>query len=156
VKRALAALALVAALGGCTTAGIRRAPAVTARQVSADTVLLKVRFRRGSGREAVRDQVLQQAARETIARGYDWFTIRNFALHVSEAEQRYVPDGVHAYRIGMRVRGYRRFSRAPRYRSEWREREYTVQMFKGPKPTSASGFVASEILSYLAPPPQRP
>lgn len=147
------ALMAAALLGGCTMTP-HAVSGFKVQAVASDTFILTARVYPRQSRDEVRREVLVRAAQETLARGFDWFTLRRSNL--ADAAPEPSAEGVPAGALGLRTYrrggfGRRRFARA---NNGPRPRDFQVQMFHGDKPAGAQGFVAREVVASLMPPPK--
>jgi hypothetical protein len=146
----VAAAALL--LGGCAAMTPRAVSAFRVQTVAPDTFILTARVYPRQSRDEVRREVLVRAARETVARGFDWFVMKRSSLAGAAPEP--AAEGVPADVLALRV--YRRGGMGPlrphRLNTSPRPRDFQVQMFRGDKPAGAEGFVARDVIASLAPP----
>jgi len=145
-----AALGAAVLLGGCEAMTPHAVSSFHVQTVAPDTFLLTARVYPRSSRDEVRREVLVRAARETLARGYDWFVLKRSSLAdaAPEPAAEGTPDEALALRYGRRGLGAMR----PRRAASPRPRDFQVQMFHGDKPAGTQGFVARDTLASLAPP----
>jgi hypothetical protein len=142
-------------LGGCAAMTPRAVSTFQVQTVAPDTFILTAKVYPRSARDEVRREVLVRAARETLARGYDWFVLKRSSLAegTPEPSAEAPPPEALALRAGGR-RGFgamrmRRGSTSPR------PRDFQVQMFHGDKPGGTQGFVARDVIASLAPPAKK-
>jgi|GEM_PF-5322910 len=140
-------------LAGCAAMAPHAVSSFHVQTVAPDTFILTARVYPRSSRDEVRREVLVRAARETLARGYDWFVLKRSSLAeaVPEPAAEGAPQEAMALRYGRRGFGGMRARRA----ASPRPRDFQVQMFHGPKPAGAEGFVAADVIASLAPPPRK-
>jgi hypothetical protein len=158
MRRRLPGVMLAAALllAGCASMAPHAVSSFRVHAVAADTFILTARVTPRHSRDEVRREVLVRAAQETLARGFDWFTMKRSNL--AEAVPDPAAEGAPAEALAVqRFRrwggggGFRRYSRASR---SPRPRDFQVQMFHGAKPAGVEGFVARDVVATLAPPPR--
>lgn len=141
-------------LSACGTLASHAVSSFKVQTVAPDSFILTARVYPRWSRDEVRREVLVRAARETLARGYDWYVLKRSNL--AEAAPEPAAEGVTADALALRPygrlggRGFRRMgaSRSPR------PRDFQVQMFHGEKPAGAQGFVARQVIASLSPPPK--
>jgi hypothetical protein len=152
IAAAFAAALLVA---GCAAMAPQAVSSFRVQAVAADGFILTARVRPRQSRDEVRREVLVRAAQETVARGFDWFTLKRSSL--ADAAPDPAAEGTPAEALALRpygrlgARGLRRF---PRGNASPRPRDFQVQMFHGEKPAGTQGFVARNVLATLSPPPK--
>jgi hypothetical protein len=145
MRSLLAALVALLLLAGCATHYVS---SFHVRPVAADSFILTARLNPRPSRDQVMKEVLVRAAQETVARGFDWFTLRRLNLASVEPAAEDVSDGLALRSYGGRMRpyGWRRGyrpARAPK------PRDYEVRMFHGDKPVGTAGFVARDLLQTV-------
>ena len=147
---------IAAVVGATLLLGACAAPTAVSsfrvQTVAPDTFILTAKVYPRQSRDEVRREVLVRAAKETLARGYDWFVLKRSAL--SEAAPEPAMEGAPADALGLRAWG-RWGARAwprPRASHSPRPRDFQVQMFRGEKPAGTAGFVAREVVATLSPP----
>jgi hypothetical protein len=154
MRKLMTAAALGAAilLSGCSAMTPHAVSTFHVQTVAPDTFILTARVYPRSSRDEVRREVLVRAARETLARGFDWFVLKRSSL--ADAVPEPAAEAPPGEAPALRASGRRGFGgiRARRLGSTPRPRDFQVQMFHGDKPAGAQGFVAREVLSSLAPP----
>jgi hypothetical protein len=155
MRRPVAAAMLGTALllGGCAAMAPRAVSTFRVQTVAPDTFILTAKVYPRSSRDEVRREVLVRAARETLARGYDWFVLKRSSLAEAapEPSAEGAPADLLALRYGRRGFGGMR----PRRATTPRPRDFQVQMFHGAKPAGTQGFLARDVLASLAPPPKK-
>ena len=145
------ALGAALLLAGCAAMTPRAVSTFHVQTVAPDTFILTARVYPRSSRDEVRREVLVRAARETLARGYDWFVLKRSNL--ADAVPDPAAEGSSTDALALRP-GRRGFGamRARRMNASPRPRDFQVQMFRGDKPAGAQGFVARDVMASLAPP----
>ena len=138
-------------LGGCASMQAHAVSSFRVQVVAPDSFILTARVYPRSPRDEVRREVLVRAARETLARGYDWFVLKRSNL--ADAAPDPAAEGSSTDALALRP-GRRGFGamRARRMNASPRPRDFQVQMFRGDKPAGAQGFVARDVMASLAPP----
>jgi len=151
-----ALLAAGLALGACAT-NPHAVSSFRVQTVAPDSFILTARVYPRQSRDEVRREVLVRAAQETLARGFDWFSLKRSNL--AEAAPEPAPEGAPADALGLRRYGRTGWGgggmRRLRRNDGPRPRDFQVQMFHGEKPAGAQGFVARDVVASLAPPPPR-
>jgi hypothetical protein len=155
MRKLLIAAGLGAALllGGCATTP-HAVSSFRVQTVAPDSFILTARVYPRKSRDEVRREVLVRAARETLARGFDWFTLKRSGA-LADAAPEPAAEGAPAEALGLRFYG-RRFGgmRMRRANNGPRPRDFQVQMFHGDKPAGVTGFVARDVVATMAPPPK--
>lgn len=141
-------------LGGCAAMAPRAVSTFRVQTVAPDTFILTAKVYPRSARDEVRREVLVRAARETLARGYDWFVLKRSSLAEAAPAPSAEPAPLEA--LALRPGGRRGFGamRMGRGSTTPRPRDFQVQMFHGEKPGGTQGFVARDVVATLAPPPK--
>jgi hypothetical protein len=142
-------------LGGCAAMTPRAVSSFKVQTVAPDSFILTARVYPRQSRDEVRREVLVRAAQETLARGFDWFTLKRSGLAEAAPEPAVedTPREALALRF-YRARGFG-YRRLARRNNSPRPRDFQVQMFRGDKPAGTQGFVARDVVATLAPPPKR-
>jgi hypothetical protein len=145
-----AALGAAILLGGCAAMTPHAVSTFHVQTVAPDSFILTARVYPRSSRDEVRREVLVRAARETLARGFDWYVLKRSSL--AEAAPEPAAEGVPEEALGLRPYGRRGFGgMRPRRATTPRPRDFQVQMFHGDKPAGTEGFVARDVIASLAP-----
>jgi hypothetical protein len=142
-------------LAGCAAMTPRAVSGFRVQTVAPDSFILTARIYPRSSRDEVRREVLVRAARETLARGYDWFVLKRSSL--ADAAPEPAVEAPPEEALALRAYGRRGFGgmRARRLNTSPRPRDFQVQMFHGDKPAGTQGFVARDVVASLSPPPKK-
>ena len=134
---------------------------VHAQRLDSQTAVITAKGNAYTGATTVRLYAIRRAAEETLADGFDWFsidgsqdisrsgTIVHPGTYTSNTTADVSAVGNTAYGTATTT-GFSTPGSVQTYIKPGQE--VVIHMFKGEKPSGSQGFVAREVLSYLVPP----
>lgn len=158
-----ASLSVALWLSACSTPyqGMGLTGGVAAQHIDAETVMINARGNGFTDPSAIRMYVIRKAAEETLASGYDWFSIeesQDRTRHGSYATAGSYTSStnVSAYGLGNTAYGSAttQSTYMPGQVMHYRKpgMETVIRLHRGPKPEGINGYIAAGVLRYAAPP----